>query len=69
VTDDYWGPTGVWVVRETVRNAFDGDPAVAESLRSAVDGIAPRLPVSTDRLRRASELVAGVQSTLGESVA
>ena len=23
VTPDYWAPLGVWVIRETVRNAFD----------------------------------------------
>jgi len=25
VSDDYWGPVGVWQVREAVRNAFEGD--------------------------------------------
>lgn len=25
VTPDYWAPLGVWVIRETVRNAFDDD--------------------------------------------
>jgi len=65
VTDDYWGPAGVWQVRETVRNAFgEGEPGLAETFHDAVDGLAPRLPVSTDRLRRNSELVAGLQTDL-----
>jgi hypothetical protein len=64
VTPDYWGPAGVWQVRETVRNAFDGEPGEAESFGDAIEGIAPRLPVSLARLRRTSTLAAGVQSRL-----
>ncbi|RBI61091.1 hypothetical protein DMJ13_15290 [halophilic archaeon] len=29
VSDDYWAPVGVWQVRESVRNAFDGVPGGA----------------------------------------
>jgi hypothetical protein len=29
VSDDYWAPVGVWQVRESVRNAFDGAPGEA----------------------------------------
>ena len=67
VTEDYWGPTGVWQVRETVRNAFDeGDPGVAESFHGAVRLLVPQLPVSYDKLRRRCETVAGLQSSLRE---
>ncbi|WP_323173840.1 Nre family DNA repair protein [Natrialba sp. PRR66] len=31
VSDDYWAPVGVWQVRESVRNAFDGTPGSASS--------------------------------------
>jgi hypothetical protein len=66
VSDEYWAPSGVWVIRETVRDAFEGDPGVAESLGDALETLAPRLPIARGRLRRASNLAAGQQSTLGE---
>ncbi|MFD1511888.1 DNA repair protein NreA [Halomarina rubra] len=67
VTEDYWGPAGVWQVRETVRNAFsEGDPGVAETFHDAVNQLTPRLPVSMNRLRRNSEMVAGLQSSLAD---
>jgi hypothetical protein len=64
VTSDYWGPAGVWQVRETIRHAFENEPGVAESFRGTIGELAPRLPVSTTDLRRKSELVAGLQSQL-----
>ena len=64
VSDDYWGPVGVWQVRESVRNAFEGEPGTAESLGQAVLQLIPHLPVPFDDLRRSSELVAGTQSSL-----
>ena len=67
VTPDYWGPAGVWQVRETVRNAFEeGDPGTAESLHDAVRQLLDQWPVGLDTLRRNSELVAGVQSSLAD---
>ncbi|WP_256686246.1 DNA repair protein NreA [Halococcus qingdaonensis] len=64
VTPDYWGPTGVWQVRESVRNAFDGESGTAESFGDALRQLEPQLPISLARLRRKSSLVAGVQSSL-----
>jgi hypothetical protein len=64
VTDEYWAPSGVWVVRETVRNAFEGECGTAESLHDALRTLAPRLPIDATRLRRSSRLAAGLQSTL-----
>ncbi|WP_254537301.1 DNA repair protein NreA [Halomarina litorea] len=67
VTEDYWGPAGVWQVRETVRNAFgEGDPDESESFHDAVRQLVPRLPVSMDRLRRNSGTVSGLQASLGD---
>jgi hypothetical protein len=63
VSEEYWAPSGVWVIRETVRDAFEGDPGVAESLSDALGTLAPRLPIGGGRLRRASNLAAGKQST------
>ena len=77
VSDDYWAPVGVWQVRESVRDAFEGAPrdgaedlagefGEAETLRAAVARIVPHLPVSMAALRRKSTLVTGVQSALGD---
>ncbi|AAG18919.1 DNA repair protein NreA [Halobacterium salinarum] len=66
VSDDYWAPVGVWQVRESVRNAFDGQPGEAETFHGAVAEISDHLPVSLAALRRKSDMVAGVQSALSE---
>jgi len=62
VSDDYWAPVGVWQVRESVRNAFDGEAGRAQTFHGAVERIASELPVSQAALRRKSNLVAGVQT-------
>jgi hypothetical protein len=64
VSDDYWGPVGVWQVREAVRNAFDGPGASAETFHGAVGRIAAELPVDRAALRRSSTMVAGLQTDL-----
>ncbi len=63
-THEYWAPVGVWQIRESIRNAFKNEPAVAETFHGAVRELVPRLPVSRDDLRRKSTLAAGVQSDL-----
>lgn len=64
VTSDYWAPTGVWQVRESVRNAFDGEPGVAETFHGALQQLLPKLPLDADGLRRVSELATGLQTNL-----
>jgi hypothetical protein len=66
VSDDYWGPCGVWQVRESVRNAFDEEGGRAETLGDALDSVAPYLPVSLQQLRRKSTMVSGLQATLAD---
>ena len=66
VTDDYWAPVGVWQVREGVRNAFEGDHGEAESFREALSALVPQLPISKGRLRRKSNMVAGLQTTIAD---
>jgi len=63
-TERYWAPVGVWQIREGIRHAFEGEPAVAESFTAAVSQLATQLPVSMTDLRRKSELVAGRQARL-----
>jgi Uncharacterized conserved protein len=64
VSDDYWGPVGVWQVREAIRHAFDGEHGDSETFDEAVAEIVSLLPVSMADLRRQSTLVAGRQSGL-----
>ena len=64
VSDEYWGPVGVWQVRESVRNAFTGEPGQADTLGSAVTELLPHLPISSEQLRRSSTLVEAQQTSL-----
>ena len=66
VSDDYWGPVGVWQVREALRHAFGDERGEAESFGQAVREVTEHLPVSLSRLRRKSTMAAGLQSRLGE---
>jgi hypothetical protein len=63
-TDAYWAPVGVWQIRESVRNAVDAEPAVAETFHDAVRELVPQLPVSMADLRRKSTMAAGIQADL-----
>ncbi|UPV99361.1 Nre family DNA repair protein [Halorussus gelatinilyticus] len=64
VSDDYWAPVGVWQIRESVRNAFEGEFGEAETFHGAVREIAPQLPVSLASLRRKSHMLSGLQANL-----
>ena len=64
VSDDYWGPVGVWQVREAVRDAFGEEYAEAETVAGAVEGVSQHLPVSMAELRRKSAMVSGLQANL-----
>ena len=63
-TNGYWAPVGVWQIRESIRDAVESDPAVAESFHGAVRELVPRLPISLADLRRKSTMAAGIQSDL-----
>jgi len=66
VTDDYWAPVGVWQIREGVRNAFEGEHGVAETFHGAIQQLLSQLPVSLGALRRKSNLVAGLQTSISD---
>ncbi|WP_129114878.1 DNA repair protein NreA [Halegenticoccus tardaugens] len=66
VSDDYWGPVGVWQVREAVRHAFEGERGEAETFGEAIREVANHLPVGMDALRRKSGMVAGLQTSLAD---
>ncbi len=69
VSDDYWGPVGVWQIREAVRNAFDGEHGEAETFADAVRSVTEHLPASLGRLRQKSTMAAGLQSSLSDFTA
>ena len=64
VTDEYWGPVGVWQVRESVRDAFDGERGRAPTMQQALEAISDVLPITAETLRRSSTLMAGQQASL-----
>lgn len=66
VSDEYWGPVGVWQVRESVRNAFEDEPGTAPSIGAAVAQLVPHLPLSLGALKRRSTLVSAQQQRLDE---
>jgi len=39
ITEEYWAPLGVWVIRETVRNALRGKPEKFDTVWKAVDKV------------------------------
>ncbi|MFA1610554.1 DNA repair protein NreA [Halobellus rubicundus] len=66
VSEDYWGPVGVWQVREAVRDAFGEEYGTAETFGGAVRGVGEHLPISLGTLRRKSTMAAGLQTTFGD---
>ena len=44
----YWAPVGVWMIRETVREAMRRSPRQFDSLKQAIDYVAPRISASDD---------------------
>lgn len=66
VTDDYWAPLGVWVVRETVRGAFENDYGVVEDLNTALNNIKRQVSIDWGRIRRKSKMIQGMQSSLSQ---
>jgi hypothetical protein len=64
VSADYWGPVGVWQVRESIRHAFEGAHGESETVEAALETITGQLPIGPTALRRASTIAAGRQSEL-----
>lgn len=42
ITEEYWAPLGVWVIREAVKNAMQGKPLAFEDVESAMRHVARR---------------------------
>ncbi len=48
IGEGYWAPVGVWLIRETVREAMKQTPKQFDSLKEAVDYVGPRVSASDD---------------------
>jgi len=59
----YWAPAGVWVIRETIREAMRARPRRFDSLREAIGYVAPRISAPSD-LRRSWFVTRGKQTRL-----
>jgi len=44
----YWAPVGVWLIRETVREAMKQTPKQFDSLSEAINYVGPRISVKED---------------------
>lgn len=71
VTDEYTAPLGVWVLRETIRGAFEGDGnsgpdyGVVEDVNTGLTNIKRQIStVEWRRIRQKSEMIQGMQSSL-----
>lgn len=65
VHPEYWAPLGVWVIRETVRDAFE-DPKELDNFRQVKFEISNRFKFLYNRLRRRSKMIGGRQSNLAD---
>ncbi|HRW83626.1 MAG TPA: hypothetical protein P5049_09255, partial [Methanothrix sp.] len=67
ITEEYWAPLGVWVVREAAREALRNPPKKFETLDAALADMATRLRTPARDLRSHSELARGAgQTTLAK---
>jgi len=66
VTPDYWAPLGVWVIRETVRNAFTEDAEEIETFKDLKYRVSNEFRFLYNRIRRRSKMLEGRQSTLAD---
>jgi hypothetical protein len=45
---EYWAPVGVWLIRETVREAMKGTARQFDSLKQAINYVSPRVSAPGD---------------------
>ena len=63
ITEEYWAPLGVWVVREAARAALAGEPRSFETLEAALADMATRLRTPAREWQPHSELARGAGQT------
>lgn len=59
----YWAPVGVWIIRETVRDALKQRPVIFDTLTDAISFVAPRVS-SPDGVRESWFANRGKQTTI-----
>ncbi len=65
ISEDYWAPLGVWVVRDVARKALSEVPKTFSTLDEAVDGMGSRLKTPRSKWKSCSHLTSGqFQSSL-----
>ncbi len=70
ISDAYWAPLGVWVVREVARRAMKSSPSRFSSLQEALSEMENRIKTPAGRWRAASKLLAApAQRSLDEFMA
>lgn len=65
VTPAYWAPLGVWVIRETVRNAFESGKEL-ENFRQVKWKISREFKFLYQRIKQKSRMLDGRQASLGD---
>ncbi len=63
ITEEYWAPLGVWVVREAAREAMRNPPQKFETLEAALAEMATRIRTPARDWRPFSELAQGAGQT------
>ncbi len=67
ISEDYWAPLGVWVVREVARKAMSSHPTRFDSLSSAREVMASRMRTpAVSWLKKAQLLTGSTQRRLNE---
>jgi hypothetical protein len=67
ISEKYWAPLGVWVVREVARQAMGSDPMRFSTLNDALAEMARRISTPMARWRPCSKLAAGTaQASLAD---
>jgi DNA repair protein NreA len=67
ISEAYWAPLGVWVVREVARKALSSQPRRFSSLGEALAEMEKRIRTPLPKWRREAEILAGpVQRSLME---
>jgi hypothetical protein len=67
ISERYWAPLGVWVVREVARKAMHGEPKKFDTLKDALEEMERRIATPIARWKPCSKLAAGTaQASLAE---
>lgn len=65
VTPEYWAPLGVWIIRETVRNAFENGEGL-DSFKQVKWKLAREFRFIYSRIENKSVMLSGKQASLGD---